>query len=111
MAQNQTGQPADIIAVKNNIAVLIDCKVCGKFQFPLTRVEPNQESAMEWWAECNNAYAFFALKLPDDSIYMLPDIMIFEYAKCGVSRIDTEIKEYGMDIQTWLSCYGEENDN
>ena len=26
MAQNQTGQPADVIAVKNNIAVLIDCK-------------------------------------------------------------------------------------
>ena len=27
MAQNQVGQPADVIAVKNGIPVLIDCKV------------------------------------------------------------------------------------
>lgn len=29
MAQNQAGQPADIIAVKDGWAVLIDCKLCS----------------------------------------------------------------------------------
>ena len=47
MAQNQVGQPADVIAVKNNIAVLIDCKVCANNRFPLSRIECNQEGAMK----------------------------------------------------------------
>ena len=49
MAQNQTGQPADVIAVKNNIAVLIDCKDCENNRFPLSRIECNQEGAMTLW--------------------------------------------------------------
>ena len=28
-AQNRDGQPADVIAVRNGIAYLIDCKVCS----------------------------------------------------------------------------------
>ena len=29
IAQNAAGQPADVIAVKNKTAYLIDCKVCS----------------------------------------------------------------------------------
>ena len=45
LAQNQVGQPADVLAVRDNIAVLIDCKVCSNNRFPLSRIEPNQEAA------------------------------------------------------------------
>lgn len=33
MAQNAAGQPADVIAVKDTIAYLIDCKVCSNDKF------------------------------------------------------------------------------
>jgi Holliday junction resolvase len=71
MAQNQVGQPADVIAVKDNTAVLIDCKVCANNRFPLSRVECNQEGAMTLWEQRGNAYCYFAMKLADGSIYMV----------------------------------------
>lgn len=46
LAQNQAGQPADVIAVKNDVAILIDCKVCSNDRFSLSRIEDNQEMAM-----------------------------------------------------------------
>ena len=49
MAQNQVGQPADVIAVKNGIPILIDCKECETNRFPLSRIEGNQEGAMTRW--------------------------------------------------------------
>lgn len=106
MAQNQTGQPADIIAVKNNTAILIDCKVCYRVNFPLSRVEPNQEAAMKHWAKCNNAFAFFALKMPDGSIYMIPDRMVWYFMEQGYASISQDnIYEFSYDIETWLNLY------
>lgn len=71
MAQNHAGQPADVIAVRNGHAVLIDCKLCqGKF-FSFARVEPNQESAMELWKACGNGGGWFAVKGPDGEIRMI----------------------------------------
>lgn len=54
LAQNQVGQPADVLAVRDNIAVLIDCKVCSNNRFPLSRIEPNQEAAMTMWEAQGN---------------------------------------------------------
>lgn len=71
MAQNQVGQPADVIAVKNDIAVLIDCKVCANDRFALSRIECNQEGAMTLWEARGNAYCYFAMKLTDGTIYMV----------------------------------------
>lgn len=71
LSQNQAGQPADVIAVKNNIAVLIDCKVCSNNRFPLSRIEGNQEGAMTMWETRGNLYCYFAMKLTDGSIYMV----------------------------------------
>lgn len=71
MAQNQVGQPADVIAVKNNIAVLIDCKVCANDRFALSRIECNQEGAMTLWEARGNAYCYFAMKLTDGTIHMV----------------------------------------
>lgn len=71
LAQNQVGQPADVIAVKNDIAVLIDCKVCANNRFPLSRIECNQEGAMTLWEARGNTLCYFAMKLADGSIYMV----------------------------------------
>lgn len=70
MAQKQTGQPADVIAAKNNIPVLIDCKVCSNDKFPLSRIEPNQEAAMTLWEMQGNNQCYFALRLSNGIIYM-----------------------------------------
>ena len=72
LSQNQTGQPADVIAVRNNVAVLIDCKVCADNRFALSRIECNQEGAMTLWEATGNTYCYFAMKLNDDRIYMVP---------------------------------------
>lgn len=71
LAQNQTGQPADVIAVKNDVAYLIDCKVCLNDRFPLSRIEPNQEGAMTLWEMKGNANCYFALKDSHDEVYMV----------------------------------------
>lgn len=61
LADKVNGQPFDILAVKSNIAIALDSKVCEKGKFVLSRVEPNQETAMKLWKECGNDYAGFAL--------------------------------------------------
>lgn len=71
LAQNQVGQPADVLAVKNNISVLIDCKVCQNNRFPLSRIEGNQEGAMTLWEARGNEFCYFAMKLNNDQIYMV----------------------------------------
>lgn len=73
MAQKAEGQPADIIAVKNGTAYLIDCKLCEKDSFRLDRIEENQESAMNYWTECGNLGCYFAIKLQStNEIFMVP---------------------------------------
>lgn len=71
MAQTAAGQPADVIAVRINTAVLIDCKVCSNDSFNMSRVEPNQESAMSLWTNRGNSYAYFAIKYKSGQIYMM----------------------------------------
>lgn len=71
LAQNQTGQPADIIAVKNSIGYLIDCKVCLNDRFPFSRIEDNQECAMTVWELGGNTNCYFALKDSKNNVYIL----------------------------------------
>lgn len=61
LADKVNGQPFDIIAVRNNIALALDSKVCESNKFLFSRVEPNQETAMQLWRECGNEYCGFAI--------------------------------------------------
>lgn len=104
MAQNAAGQPADVIAVKNKLAFLIDCKVCSKNRFPLSRVEENQHFSMKFWAMCGNGEGWFALKV-EDEIFMIPHYSMVELSYRQSSLNLTEIKEYGVKLERWLeSC-------
>jgi Holliday junction resolvase len=101
LAQNSDGQPADVIAVKNSVAYLIDCKVCSNDRFPFSRIEENQELAMEMWRECGNSCGIFALKFSED-IYMVP---MYSMALCrdkNSSMTLDLVKQYGLSLGEWL---------
>lgn len=101
-AQNQDGQPADVIAVKNNMPYLIDCKVCEKGIFKLSRIEENQILSMQHWLDTGNTDAWFALKVGDD-ILMISYRRVM-YAKERQSILNTdEIYERGVLLEDWLN--------
>lgn len=103
IAAKSAGQPADVIAVKNGIPVLIDCKVCENDCFNLTRIEPNQEAAMTLWYECGNSHAYFAVKLKDGLVFMITYTTL---AKLWLNNVRVlkrkDIVEYGMLIEEWV---------
>lgn len=102
MAQNKSGQPADIIAVKNKTAYLIDAKVCSSRGFALSRMEENQDLAMELWKECGNGQGWFALKVPTGEIYMIPHLNIKAYQQRQSVLSFSEIHELGKPIERWV---------
>ena len=103
LAMNKAGQPADIIAVKNKIAYLIDAKVCSNKGFALSRVEENQELAMTLWGERGNGQGWFAIKLPTEEIYMIPHILIRAYRENQSSLSFSEIHELGTPLGKWVA--------
>ena len=100
--QNKNGQPADIIAVKNKKAYLIDAKVCSFEKFAFKRVEENQRLSMQMFIECGNTTPYFALKARNE-IYMLSYKTIRDLIKQGKKQLDfAEINKYGTRLNTWL---------
>jgi Holliday junction resolvase len=100
---NKAGQPADIIAVKNKTAYLIDAKVCSSRGFALSRMEENQELAMELWKECGNGQGWFALKVPTGDIYMIPHICIQAYKQGQAYLSFSEIHTLGKPLEKWVT--------
>ena len=100
--QNKNGQPADIIAVKNKKAYLIDAKVCSFEKFAFKRVEENQRLSMQMFIECGNTTPYFALKARNE-IYMLSYKTIRDLIKQDKKQLDfAEINKYGTRLNTWL---------
>ncbi len=99
---NKSGQPADIIAVKNKKAYLIDAKVCSSRGFPLSRVEDNQDLAMDLWNDKGNGQGWFALKLKDQ-IYMIPHFCIKSYMVRQPSLSNAEIVTLGKPLEKWVT--------
>ena len=101
LAQNQTGQPADVIAVRDGKAFLIDCKVCSTGRFKLKRIEENQQLAMEHWLDMGNDEVWFALKL-DDNIVMINylDLMCLKMIQSSLNI--KEIFKQGIMIKDWI---------
>lgn len=105
-ASRKNGQPADIIAVKNGNAYLIDAKVCSYEVFPFRRIEENQRLAMDMWQECGNTTPYFALKCRNE-IYMVSYEFIKELAKQGKKQLNLEdMNKYGVRLATWLRIRG-----
>lgn len=105
-ASRKNGQPADIIAVKNGKAYLIDAKVCMYEVFPFRRIEENQHLSMDMWIECGNVTPYFALKARNE-IYMVSYEFIKELAKQGKKQLNLEdMNKYGVRLAMWLRLKG-----
>ena len=103
MALNKSGQPADIIAVKNKIAYLIDAKVVSSSRgFALSRVEENQDLAMDLWNERGTGQGWFAFKLPTNEIYMLPHVCIKALMVSQSTLSCSEIFQMGKSLDKWV---------
>lgn len=102
-AQNQAGQPADIIAVRNGKAYLIDCKVCSSGGFVLSRMEDNQDLAMEHWLHCGNGYGWFAILIREsEDIYMIPHWLVRTLRNSQYCLREEEIREGAIPFNEWL---------
>lgn len=101
LAQNQTGQPADVIAVRDGKAFLIDCKVCSTGRFQLKRIEENQQLAMEHWLDMGNDEVWFALKV-DDNIVMINYLDLMGLKMIQSSLNIKEIFKQGIMIEDWI---------
>jgi len=99
--QNQAGQPADIIAVKNEMAFLIDAKVCSDNKFSLSRIEENQHLAMNLWYKCGNGHGWFAFKV-DDDIYFLPHGLLTSLDKTNKTLTKGYMMLNGISFREWV---------
>ena len=101
MRQDNSGQPADIIAVRNKVSYLIDAKVCSDNKFNLSRVEENQDLAMEHWSSCGNGIGWFALKT-DYGVFMLSHYVIKAYLNRQSSLSMQDIIDLGLPLRKWV---------
>lgn len=98
LTQNLMGQPADVIAVRNGKAYLIDCKLCHGKYFSVSRIEGNQHSSMLLWKKHGNGNGLFAIKI-EDMVYMvsLEQILNAERKNLDV----TWLKENALRLHEW----------
>jgi Holliday junction resolvase len=101
MAMNKSGQPADVIAVRNGKSYLIDCKVCSRGRFALSRMEENQDLSMDLWKLCGNGEGWFAIRVGED-ISMIPHVAIKSLREQKSYLTELDVKEYGIPLERWL---------
>ena len=82
LVANHGGQPFDIIAVRDNHAIAIECKTLedNKRYFPLSRLEENQRMGFEAWFRAENESAFVAVKHKGE-IHLIPYRQLVEEGK------------------------------
>ena len=88
-------QAADIVAIKNNIATLIECKnlenTTGLFNFE--RLEANQWKAYKKFKEKHNTNMIIAIKWNDKIYFINFDLLQFFDKSIDLKKIEPNIKE------------------
>lgn len=103
LTQNSAGQPADIIAVKDGLAYLIDAKVCEGDVFPFSRVEGNQRTAMELWKQCGNGAGWFAIQMRG-LVFMVSLVAILEIESLNEKSLSyADLLDHGYSLYDWLN--------
>ena len=91
LQDNKNGQPFDIFAAKDNTPYAFDCKECETDKFHLSRMEPNQISAMERWTATGNNKAYFAIKFCKTfNIYIVSFQTLNSRRLAGISSMTEE---------------------
>ncbi len=99
---NKNGQPCDVVASRNGITYLFDCKDCKKDYFLLSRMEENQYNAMKLFEETGNEKGKFALRFSNKSVYLIDYDLIRHLQSKGIKQIDEALCEnYGRNFDTW----------
>lgn len=91
-------QPFDILLIKDGKAIAIDCKTIEGKRFPLDRIETNQESAFCLMEHCGNTDNYFALKISEQEIILVPAQDLICRKQQNQKSVEiTELKEtYGI---------------
>lgn len=90
--QHIGSQPCDLIAIKNNKTILIDCKTCKTHLFPISRIEENQWQAYEKYKKCGNSNFVLAIKYKN-KIYIIP----LDIIKKDRKSIDLDTMSYSWE--------------
>ena len=89
-------QPVDIVAIKNNIATLIECKnlenTSGKF--PLSRIESNQWLAYKKLKECHNSNMTLAIYWNNNIYFVNFDLLQFFNKSIDLKTLEPNIKNW-----------------
>ena len=88
-------QPFDIIAVKNNDALAIDCKTSSRKHFRITRLEDNQIFAFEKWLQCGNVMPLIFVKFADE-IAIVPYAILKKRQTVDLAKYVFERGYYGI---------------
>lgn len=86
-----TGQPCDVIAVKENCAYFLECKTAKGDIFPTARIEANQHEFYRFSASKGNTNCFIAVRFKSG-------IKIFHFSDI-VSGTKTLRFEKGLDFE------------
>jgi len=79
IARDERGaQPFDVIAIKGIEVIAVDCKVCSRPHFPLSRVEDNQRMAMKIMSARTQAEIYFLCYFKG-KVYVIP----FDYVEAA----------------------------
>lgn len=78
-------QPFDIIAVKDNLPMAIDCKTSTSHIFPFSRLEDNQIMAFEHWMRCGNTEPIIVVKYKE-SICLIQYSILKQYGKINLNK-------------------------
>jgi Holliday junction resolvase len=101
MGGSKNGQPADIIAVRNENAYLIDAKDCQNDRFVFSRIEDNQDMAMRYWEMCGNNQGIFALNT-SKGVYMLRYGVVQVLEIAGIKSLNMQtIEKYCTPYEEW----------
>lgn len=100
---NQNGQPCDVVAAKNGHVYLFDCKDCQDQVFLLSRVEENQYNAMQLFDMTGNSKGMFAIRFPEDGIYLIEYDKMQKMQDAGFKRINSSVsRTQGCRLEDWL---------
>ena len=102
LTQNSAGQPADVIAVNKTGAYLIDCKIVSGKKFAMSRVEDNQHTAMQLWDRLTGHPGWFAIKFPEDRIYMISYDGLAQIGMSDDYASECEISDFGRRLEGWI---------
>lgn len=96
-------QPFDIIAIRNRTAIAIDCKVCSNNAFSFSRVEANQDAAMQKWTQVSELPAYFALQLSAHDVRWLHYNTLNALIHAGITGL-TKQNAYKHTLSTEEIC-------